>query len=75
MLKAVIDRFEEDKAVLLLGEDEATKVNFPRKYLDQSLKEGDYVTIEIKYDEKATEEAKAEVAKLMQELKRKHNID
>lgn len=75
MLKAVIDRFEEDKAVLLLSEDEATKVNFPRKYLDQSLKEGDYVTIEIKYDEKATEEAKAEVAKLMQELKRKHNID
>lgn len=74
MLKAVIDRFEEDKAVLLIGEEE-TKVNFPRKYLAKTLKEGDYITLEIKYDEVSTKEAKAEIADLMQELKRKNNID
>lgn len=73
MLKAVIDRFEEDKAVLLLGEEEDCKLNFPRKYLAKTLKEGDYVTIDIQYDEKTTKEAKAEVAKLMQALKQNNN--
>ena len=61
MLSAVIDRFEEDKAVLLIG-DEEIKVNFPRKLLDKSLKEGDYITLDIKYDAKATKEAQEEVS-------------
>ena len=47
MIYAVIDRFEEDKAVLLAGEEEI-KINFPRRLLDKNLKEGDYVTINIK---------------------------
>ena len=63
MLSAVIDRFEEDKAVLLIG-DEEIKVNFPRKLLDKNLKEGDYVTLDIKYDAKATKEAQEEIQNL-----------
>ena len=70
MLSAVIDRFEEDKAVLLIG-DEEIKVNFPRKLLDKNLKEGDYVTLDIKYDAKATKEAQEEVQNLLKSLKEK----
>ena len=42
MISAVIDRFEEDKVVLLVGEDEQ-KVVFPKNLLDENLKEGDYL--------------------------------
>lgn len=72
MLSAVIDRFEEDKAVLLIG-DEEIKVNFPRKLLDKNLKEGDYVTLDIKYDAKTTKEAQEEVQNLLKSLKEKNN--
>lgn len=72
MLSAVIDRFEEDKAVLLIG-DEEIKVNFPRKLLDKSLKEGDYITLDIKYDAKATKEAQEEIQNLLKSLKEKNN--
>ena len=69
MIYAVIDRFEEDKAVLLAG-DEEIKINFPRRLLDKTLKEGDYVTINIKYDDEATQKAKEEVASLLNSLKK-----
>lgn len=72
MLSAVIDRFEEDKAVLLVG-DEEIKVNFPRKLLDKKLKEGDYITLDIKYDAKTTKEAQEEVQNLLKSLKDKNN--
>lgn len=72
MLSAVIDRFEEDKAVLLIG-DEEIKVNFPRKLLDKKLKEGDYITLDIKYDAKTTKEAQEEVQNLLKSLKDKNN--
>lgn len=72
MLSAVIDRFEEDKAVLLVG-DEEIKINFPRKLLDKNLKEGDYITLDIKYDAKATKEAQEEVQNLLKSLREKNN--
>ena len=37
MIYAVIDRFEEDKAVLLAG-DEEIKINFPRRLLDTTMR-------------------------------------
>ncbi|WP_346687388.1 DUF3006 domain-containing protein [Megamonas hypermegale] len=70
MIYAVIDRFEEDKAVLLAGDEEDIKINFPRRLLDKNLKEGDYVTIDIKYDDEATQNAKEEVASLLNSLKK-----
>ena len=42
MAFAVIDRFEEDKAVLLVGEQEK-KVVFPADELPAGLSEGDYI--------------------------------
>ena len=68
MISAVIDRFEEDKVVLLVGEDEQ-KVVFPKNLLDETLKEGDYLSIDIKYDEVATKKAVAEIEDLLKSLK------
>lgn len=68
MISAVIDRFEEDKVVLLVGEDEQ-KVVFPKNLLDENLKEGDYLSIYIKYDEVATKKAVAEIEDLLKSLK------
>ena len=70
MLSAVIDRFEEDKAVLLIG-DEEIKVNFPRKLLDKSLKEGDYITLDIKYDAKSYKRSSRRSTKSFKIIKRK----
>lgn len=68
MISAVIDRFEEDKVVLLVGEDEQ-KVVFPKNLLDENLKEGDSLSIDIKYDEVATKKAVAEIEDLLKSLK------
>lgn len=68
MISAVIDRFEEDKVVLLVGEDEQ-KIVFPKNLLDENLKEGDYLSIDIKYDEVATKKAVAEIEDLLKSLK------
>ena len=68
MISAVIDRFEEDKVVLLVGEDEQKGV-FPKNLLDENLKEGDYLSIDIKYDEVATKKAVAEIEDLLKSLK------
>ena len=68
MISAVIDRFEEDKVVLLVGEDEQ-KVVFPKNLLDENLKEGDYLSIDIKYDEVDTKKAVAEIEDLLKSLK------
>ena len=63
----MIDRFEEDKAVLLVGEDEK-KVVFPISELPAGLQEGDYIHMDISYDEASTMAARAEAEALLKEL-------
>lgn len=70
MLQAVIDRFEENKAVLLVGESEI-KVVFPKKYLPENLKEGDYLRLDVIYDEAATCSARREAEALLNEVNAK----
>lgn len=67
MAFAVIDRFEEDKAVLLVGENER-KVIFPSTELPEGLQEGDYIQLEIRYDAERTEAARKEAELLLQDL-------
>lgn len=67
MISAVLDRFEEDKAVLLVGDDEE-QVIFPAAFLPDDVEEGDYLTIEIERDEDATDAAREEAAALLREL-------
>ena len=64
---AVVDRFEGDKAILLLA-DETKQTAFPRACLPSETKEGDYLTIAIEIDEERTEQAQAEADSLLAEL-------
>ncbi|MDF2635119.1 MAG: hypothetical protein K0R78_1993 [Pelosinus sp.] len=63
----VIDRFEDNKAVLLLGEEEI-QVIWPRESLPSEVKEGDIVTVELLIDHEATIAAKAEADRLLKEI-------
>ena len=67
MAMAVIDRFEEDKAVLLVGSAEK-KVVFPAEELPEGLQEGDYIRLDISFDEEATRAAREEAASLLRDL-------
>jgi hypothetical protein len=77
MEKAVIDRFEEDKAVLLVGEKQiVTVVN--RSALPTEAKEGTWLKlvithgdiVSIELDEKTTEEKRETIAEKMARLRR-----
>jgi len=63
-VKAVIDRFEENKAVLLVGEDER-QVVWPKKMLPDEVAEGDILQVHFEVDTVATIAAKREAALLL----------
>ena len=69
-IRAVIDRFEGSKAVLLAGEQEIS-VNWPSQLLPAA-KEGDVLAIEITVDVEATKQAQAEVAELFEQIIRQN---
>ena len=67
-IEAVVDRFEDDHAILLIGKDEQQAI-FPAASLPEGLSEGDYIRMEISYDVKATKAAMEEAARLLDELR------
>ena len=64
MISGYIDRFDEEYAVILLGDD-FVSVDFPRKFLPEDIGEGDYIKIHIERDAAATEAAEAEARALL----------
>jgi hypothetical protein len=71
-MKAVIDRIENEIAVLLIGEDGKIRVNFPLSLLPDGSKESDILNISIERDTKATQQAKERTSSLMEKLKKKN---
>jgi hypothetical protein len=67
-MKAVVDRIEEDLAVLLLKPDEQIQFTLPSEVLS-GMKEGDIVDIVVTVDEPATREAGAKTRELAKKLK------
>ncbi len=67
-VKAVVDRFEGERAVLLVGQEERQAI-FPAANLPQGLSEGDYIRMKISYDAKTTKAAAEESARLLNELR------
>ena len=65
--KAVIDRFEGKKAVLLVG-DEEVQVVWPCEFLTSDAEEGDILQIDLQIDPVATKMAKAEAERLLQQV-------
>ena len=64
MISGYIDRIEENLAVILT-EDEEYQINDPAALLPDNVGEGDYITIDIFYDEEKTKAAMAEAMELM----------
>lgn len=67
---AVLDRVEEDKAVVLFGDEEEKGV-IPVTCLPPETEEGDYLTVEIKVDAQKTRAARAEATALFTKLQTK----
>ena len=80
--KAVIDRFEEDIAVLLVGEKER-QVVVPRKSLPRGVKEGHWLKINIEeeslvsaaIDEEETARTKQRIAEKLERLRRGDHLN
>ncbi|MFO7951566.1 MAG: DUF3006 domain-containing protein [Bacillota bacterium] len=70
-MKAVIDRFEGEYAVILIGEDK-TRVNLPRKLLPAGAREGKVFDFTLELDQQGEQERKERVRKKLDRLKRKH---
>ena len=77
MMKAVIDRFEGEYAILIVGDDEH-RVNVSRKFLPKEAKEGHWLHLDIvgdevsniELDEQETEKAKQRIAEKLARLRR-----
>ncbi len=69
-MKAVIDRFEGDYAVVLFG-DEEINVELPKKLLPKKAKEGDWLKVEFEIDPEGTEKQREKISALLQKLKDK----
>jgi hypothetical protein len=75
--KAVIDRFEGDKAVLLVGEEE-DKLIVPRSSLPPEAKEGQWLQVDVEddkvlsvaLDEDETKKAEDRIAEKLARLRR-----
>ena len=62
-MKAVIDRFEGELAVLLLGDKGEFRLNFPLSLLPAGCREGDILNISIERDLAATEQTKERISR------------
>jgi len=79
--KAVIDRFEDGWAVLLVG-DEERKLDVPRKSLPRGAREGHWLQVEVEgdqlvsatIDEGATAKAKQRVREKLERLRRGEHL-
>ena len=81
MEKAVIDRFEEGQAVLLVGEQER-KLVVPRKSLPKGAKEGQWLKVELDgerlvsaaIDQEETARARQRIAEKLERLRRGEHL-
>ena len=67
-MKAVIDRFEGEYAVLLIGEEEH-KANIPKRYLPYEACEGTWLKIGFEIDNETTNKQREKISSLLEKLK------
>ena len=70
-MKAVVDRFEGEYAVLLFGDDEI-KVDFPKKLLPEGAREGSWLKVVFELDHEGTKKQEEKIARLIEKLKNKN---
>ena len=69
-IKATIDRFEGEVAVLLVG-PEQTPVNVPRSDLPEDASQGDVVRLEGHVDREETERQRSNIQEKIERLKKR----
>ncbi|HEY6188181.1 MAG TPA: DUF3006 domain-containing protein [Pyrinomonadaceae bacterium] len=68
-IHAVIDRIEDnDRAVILIGDDEQERIDLPTAFLPPGASDGDHLRISITLDEESRAAAEDEIRKLQDEL-------
>jgi hypothetical protein len=72
-MKAVIDRFEGEYAVMLFG-DEEIKVEVPRKLLPEGSTEGSWLKVSFELDPKETMARKEKINSLLEKLINKNRM-
>ena len=70
-LKVFIDRIEENRAVIVLYDDDSVKFNLPTRYLPEGVSEGDYLQVSFAVDKEAHAEEKQKIDDLLGKLKAK----
>jgi len=69
-MKSVIDRFEGDYAILLIGKDEV-RVDFPKELLPVGSKEGSWLNIDMELDPEGEEKQREKIKGMLDRLKEK----
>ena len=69
-MKAVIDRFEGDYAIVLVGDNEI-KVDIPRKLLPKKVREGTWLNVSFEPDPEGEKKQREKVSKLLDKLRNK----
>ncbi len=69
-MKAVIDKFEGEYAVVLFGEDEI-KLDIPRDLLPTDAKEGSWLNINFELDIEGEKKQREKIESKLERLKRK----
>lgn len=69
-MRAVIDRFEGELAVLLVGEDE-TEFHVPRSELPAGASKGTCLRLSMEVDRQATADAEKRVSEKMDQLRQR----
>jgi hypothetical protein len=70
-MNAVVDRISEGIAVLLFGEDEY-QVNLPVEFLPEGTREGDWLDVEFRKNDKLTDERYRKNRELLEKIRRKN---
>ena len=66
-INLIIDRFEENLAVLI--NEEGTEIIIPEEYLPQAAREADILKLDLSIDKKLTKRKKKEIRSLISKLK------
>jgi hypothetical protein len=69
-MKAVVDRFEGDYAVVLFGDSEI-QVDIPIVLLPEGVKEGGWLNVSFELDQEGTEKQKEKIKDMLDKLRGK----
>lgn len=71
-MKGVIDRIEDELAVILIGKEEEAEIYWPLDYLPENSREGSMLEINVELNITETKKRKQKTKNMIDKLKKKH---